>query len=141
VVDPRHPLFGRTLPCVGISHSCHRGRCCIVWIRPTVERHVPVTATNLEFDPNTLYPLPISVESLRQFLQEFTRLAGGYKGDPINDDSTAASPAGSTGEDTPAPDPTDQGLADAHSNPTTHRSSNARHHVPRMSTSKRGGRE
>jgi|SRR5882762_887704 len=35
VVDPGHPLFGRTLPCVGISNSSYRGRCCIVWIGPT----------------------------------------------------------------------------------------------------------
>jgi hypothetical protein len=57
VVDPRHPLFGRTLPCLGIANSSHRGRCCIVWIRPTVERHVPIEATHLEYDPATLYPL------------------------------------------------------------------------------------
>src|SRR5205823_5765880 len=66
VVDPRHPLFGRTLPCVGISNSCHRGRCCIAWIRRTVERHVPVGATYLEYDPSTLYPLPMSLASLQQ---------------------------------------------------------------------------
>ena len=84
MVDPRHPLFGRTLPCLGITKSAHRGRCCMVWIRPAVERHVPVTATNLEFDPYTLSPLPISVESLRQLLYEFacaTRTSEGEQAD------------------------------------------------------------
>src|SRR5215467_6506762 len=74
IVDPRHPLFGRTLPCVGIANSSHRGRCCIVWIRPTVERHVPVAATDLEYVAEEMYPLPISVESLQQLLHEFTLL-------------------------------------------------------------------
>jgi hypothetical protein len=139
VVDPRHPLFGRTLPCVGIANSSHRGRCCIVWIRPTVERHVPVSATNLEYHPNTLFPLPISVESLQQFLQEFLLVSGGWKGDPTHDDSTAACLAGSAYGNTPAPDQADQGLDDAHAGATNRCPPGVRHDVPGMSTSNRGG--
>ena len=138
VVDPRHPLFGRTLPCVGISNSCHRGRCCILWIRPTVERHVPVTATDLEYDPATLYPLPISLESLQQLLQEFLLVAGARNGDPTHADSPTACPTSTTKGEMPRPHPPDRGLDDAHSPPTTRRSSNARHHVPGLSTSTKG---
>jgi hypothetical protein len=138
VVDPRHPLFGRTLPCVGISNSCHRGRCCILWIRPTVERHVPVTATELEYDPSTLYPLPISLESLQQFLQEFLLVADARNGDPIHADPTTACSASTTRGEQPTDDPTHRGLDDAHSYPTTRRSSNARHNVPGLSTSRKG---
>ncbi|SRR6266446_10592330 len=87
VVDPRHPLFGRTLPFIGVTNSCHRGHCCLVWLRPSVERHVPVSATNLQFDPQTLYPLPISVESLQQLLYEFTCVTRASKGEQGHDAS------------------------------------------------------
>ncbi len=140
VVDPRHPLFGRTLPCVGISNSCHRGRCCIVWIRPTVERHVPVTATSLEYDPSTLYPLPISLASLQQLLQELLLVAGARNGDPTHADSPIACPASTTKGELPRPHPPDRGLDDAHSHPTTQPSSNARHDVPGLPTSRKGDR-
>jgi hypothetical protein len=139
VVDPRHPLFGRTLPCLGIANSSHRGRCCIVWIRPTVERHVPVTATTLEFDPTTLYPLPISVESLRQFVQEFLLVSGGWKGDPTDDDSTAACLLGETRGAAPASDQTNPSLDNAHAGTTNRCPPGVRYHVSGMSTSSRGG--
>ncbi len=139
IVDPRHPLFGRTLPCIGIANSSHRGRCCIVWIRPTVERHIPITATNLEYDPTTLYPLPISVESLQQFLQEFTLAFGGRKGESTNDDSIASFPSGPTGGSSPTSDPAQPALDDTHRGATRPGATGARHHVSGMSRSPRGG--
>src|SRR5260221_9497134 len=128
VVDPCHPLFGRTLPCVGIANSSHRGRCCIVWIRPTVERHVPIAATNLEYDPTAQFPLPISVESLRQFLQEYLLVTGGWKGDP-SDDSTLTGSSGSATKTTTASDPTHGGVDDAHPRTASHRSPSLRNHM------------
>jgi hypothetical protein len=140
VVDPRHPLFGRTLPCIGIANSCHRGRCCIVWIRPTVERHVPVTATNLEFDPTMLYPLPISLDSLQQLLQEFacaTRVSKGEQadGDASTSIFSATFPTGGSSSS----DPATQGLE--HPEPAATRSSpaNPGHDVPGMPVSPQGG--
>ena len=137
VVDPCHPLFGRTLPCVGIANSSHRGRCCIVWIRPTVERHVPITATELEYDPATLYPLPISVESLRQFLQEYLLVTGGWKGDP-SDDSTIPGSSGSATKTPPASDSTHGGVDDAHPRTANHRSPGLRNHGSRVSAQQSG---
>lgn len=139
VVDPRHPLFGRTLPCLGIAHSSHRGRCCIVWIRPTVERHVLVTATNLEYDPATLYPLPISVDSLRQFLYEFACATRASEGEPTNDNSTTCFPSSPTGGRSPGSDPAQPGLDNAQQGAASHRAPGARHHVPGMSRASRGG--
>ncbi|HEY6410860.1 MAG TPA: hypothetical protein VIY29_25685 [Ktedonobacteraceae bacterium] len=139
VVDPRHPLFGRTLPCIGIANSCHRGRCCIVWIRPTVERHVPVTATNLEYDPATLYPLPISVESLRQFLYEFACATRASEGEPADDASTTFFPSGPTGGCSRTSDPAQLGLDDAHRGATSKRAPGARHYVSGLSRAPRGG--
>src|SRR6266700_7137286 len=137
VVDPRHPLFGRTLPCVGIANSSHRGRCCIVWIRPTVERHVPVSATNLEQNPQAPFPLPISVESLRQFLQEYLLVTGGWKGDP-SDDSTKTDSSSSSARS--ASDSTRHGVDEAHARATNRRSSSLREHVSRVSDQKPGGK-
>src|SRR5262249_10632721 len=56
VLDPRHPLCGQTLPLVAITYHTQLGRCCVVWLRPHVERLVPVQATNLAFDPTDMSP-------------------------------------------------------------------------------------
>lgn len=47
VVDPTHPLYGLTLPCLGITTKQLLGRVCIVWLAPGIERLIPVTSTNL----------------------------------------------------------------------------------------------
>ncbi len=138
VVDPRHPLFGRTLPCLGIANSSHRGRCCIVWIRPTVERHVPIAATNLEYDPTTLYPLPISVSTLQQFLQEYLLVTDSKKGESADDAETKAGPSnagGSNGSRDPAP----SRLDDVDRRATSNRAPGARHDVPAMFAQPKGG--
>jgi hypothetical protein len=139
VVDPCHPLFERTLPCLGIANSSYQGRCCIVWIRPTIERHVPISATNLAYDPAKLYPLPISVESLQQFLQEFLLVSGGWKGGPTDDAETVADTSGSAQGATPAQDQTEPRLEHTQPDATNRCSPGVRHHVPGMSTSARGG--
>src|SRR5258707_14100223 len=74
IVDPRHPLCGRTLPLVGITTKQYLGRCCVVWLRPSVERHIPVTATDLEFDPNTLSPLPLCLAARQDLLRVFAQV-------------------------------------------------------------------
>jgi hypothetical protein len=140
VVDPRHPLFGRTLPCVGIANSSYRGRCCIVWIRPTVERHVPVSATNLAFHPQTHFPLPISVESLRQFLQEYLLATGGWKGDPSDDSTLTHSSGSATWRPADVSDSTHDGVDDAHTTAANNRSSRLRDHVSRVSAQEPGGK-
>jgi hypothetical protein len=139
IVDPCHPLFGRTLPCVGIANVSYLGRCCIVWIRPTIERHVPITATDLAYDPATLYPLPISVESLQQFLQEFQLVSAAWKGNLIHDDSTAADSLSRVEPDPTASDQTEQGLDHTQPGPTNRRSPGIRHHVSGMPARSQGG--
>lgn len=136
VVDPRHPLFGRTLPCLGIANSSHRGRCCIVWIRPTIERHVPVTATNLEYDPTTLYPLPISVSTLRQFLQEYLLVTGNQKG--VSADDAETTPERISTAEPVLSDPAQRALDTAQQRATNLRVSDHSHDVPRMPHAQRG---
>ena len=71
VLDPRHPLCSQTLPLVAIIHHTQLGRCRVVWLRPHVERLVPVQATNLEFDPNDISPSPLSLAAVEQLLRVF----------------------------------------------------------------------
>jgi hypothetical protein len=73
-------------------NSSGRGRCCVVWIRPTVERHIPVSATNLEYDPNSLHPLPLSLTALQQFLQEFAFVSQATKGGSLDEPSEPLAP-------------------------------------------------
>ena len=71
VLDPRHPLCGRTLPLVALTHHSQLGRCCVVWLRPHVERFIPVQATNLEFDPRAIRLSPLSLAAVEQLLGVF----------------------------------------------------------------------
>jgi hypothetical protein len=47
VTDPTHPLYGLTLPCLGVTVKPRLGRVCVVWLHPGVERLIPVAATSL----------------------------------------------------------------------------------------------
>jgi len=80
VLDPRHPLCGQTLPLVAITHHTQLGRCCVVWLRPHVERLVPVQATNLEFDPNDMSPSPLSLAAVEQLLRVFQDIQHAHQG-------------------------------------------------------------
>src|SRR4029453_16070623 len=71
VLDPRHPLCGQTLPLVAITHHTQLGRCCVVWLRPHVERLIPVQATNWAFDPTDISPSPLSLAAVEQLLRVF----------------------------------------------------------------------
>jgi hypothetical protein len=121
VVDPRHPLCGRTLPLVGITTKQYLGRCCVVWLRPWVERHIPVTATDLEFDPNTLSPLPLSLAALQDLLRMFaqvTQVGAAGRGEGSHEWATdAASPSGVRSQRAATDRPT-PGVGDADPSPT-----------------------
>ncbi len=80
VLDPRHPLCGQTLPLVAITHHTQLGRCCVVWLRPHVERLVPVQATNLEFDPTDMSPSPLSLAAVEQLLRVFQDIQHAHQG-------------------------------------------------------------
>ena len=47
ITDPTHPLYGLTLPCLGITTKQRLGPACVVWLAPGIERLVPVAATSL----------------------------------------------------------------------------------------------
>jgi len=94
VVDPRHPLCGRTLTLVAMTHHVVLGRCCVVWLRPHVERLVPVRATNLEFDPNDINPSPLSLSAVEQLLRVVHAIEHASKG--VNCDASSPYPSSTT---------------------------------------------
>jgi hypothetical protein len=67
VVDPSHYLFGRTFPLLGIVSKAYLGRCCVIWLDET-EQFVPLAATDRSPEPRIVYPLPLSVSAIRQFV-------------------------------------------------------------------------
>src|SRR4029453_6388567 len=71
VLDPRHPLCGRPLPLVAITHHSQLSRCCVVGPRCHVERFIPVQATNLECDPRAISLSPLSLAAVEPLLGVF----------------------------------------------------------------------
>jgi hypothetical protein len=80
VLDPRHPMHGRTFPLVAITHHSQLGRCCVVWLQPHVERFIPVQATNLAFDPNAISPSPLSIAAVEHLLRVFQDIQHAHQG-------------------------------------------------------------
>jgi hypothetical protein len=66
VSAPRHPLCGRTLTRVAVTHHSARGRCGVVWLRPQEARLVPGRATNLACEPNDSTPSPLARSAVAQ---------------------------------------------------------------------------
>src|SRR4029453_11172133 len=91
VLDPRHPLCGRTLPLVAITHHAQLGRCCVVWLRPHVERFIPVQATNLAFDPNDMSLSPLSLAAVEQLLRVFQDIQHAHQG--VSRDASPSRPS------------------------------------------------
>jgi hypothetical protein len=94
VIDPRHPLCGRTLTLVAMTHHATLGRCGVVWLRPQIARLVPVRATNLAFDPNDRHPSPLSLAAVEQLLRVVHDIAHASKG--VRSDASPPHPSGAT---------------------------------------------
>jgi hypothetical protein len=74
IIDPRHPLFGRTLPLVHITNKQNQGRCCVVLLQEGIERIVPLRATDRSPEPIKEFPLPIDLSSVKQLGEAFQRI-------------------------------------------------------------------
>src|SRR4051794_17007585 len=47
VTQPNHPLYGLTLPLVGLLTTAHSGQVCVVSLSSRIERIIPLAATDL----------------------------------------------------------------------------------------------
>jgi hypothetical protein len=122
VLDPRHPLCGQTLPLVALTHHAQLGRCCVVWLRPHVERLIPVHATNLAFDPTELSPSPLSLAAIEQLLRVFHDIQHANQG--VSRDASQARPSGAPTQ-ARRPDCASSAVEPPVSRPTTARPSGA----------------
>lgn len=68
VIDPAHPLYGLTLPLIGVTNKQYIGRACVVWIQPGIERLIPWWATSLADVTPPAFPCRVSVAALRALL-------------------------------------------------------------------------
>jgi len=68
VRDPAHPLYGQTLPLIGVTNKQYIGRACVVWIQPGIERLVPLWATSLADMTPPAFPWRVSVAAVRVLL-------------------------------------------------------------------------
>lgn len=66
--DPTHPLYGLTLPCLGITTKPRLGRACIVWLAPGIERLRPLAATSLAPVPPPPARCHLSLPAVRALL-------------------------------------------------------------------------
>ncbi len=74
IVDPRHPLFGRTLSLIGITNNQYGGRYCAVKLPEGVSRLIPIEVTDLCPETVTIYSLPLSLSSVKQLLATYHRI-------------------------------------------------------------------
>ncbi len=74
VVDPRHPLVGRTFRLIEIANKPYFGYACLVAFRGPVERHIPVCVTDLAAEPPVIFPLPLNLASVQQLVATYERI-------------------------------------------------------------------
>jgi hypothetical protein len=119
VIDPRHPLYGRTLPLIHITNKQHRGRCCIVWLYTGYDQGIPLAATDRAPEPPTIFPVPLCLTVMQQLVTRWEQLmaqAGEEVGD--GEQGNREQIASGRGRDGPVEgpeqvncDPTGSGLA------------------------------
>lgn len=71
VIDPRHPLFGRTFLLINIIHKPRLGSFCVIRYLDTLERSIPLEATDRSLDPPEISASSINLASVRQLLQKY----------------------------------------------------------------------
>jgi hypothetical protein len=76
VIDPRHPLFGYTLPLLGIINKQYQGQCCLIWVYEGVEQLVPVAATDRVSETPEIFPLPVDVPSVQHLVALWEGILG-----------------------------------------------------------------
>jgi hypothetical protein len=94
VLDPRHPLCGRTFTLVAMTSHAQLGRCCVVQLQPHVERWIPIHTTNLAFDPTTISPTPLSLSAVEQLLRVIHAIHHATQG--VSSDASPSCPCGAT---------------------------------------------
>jgi hypothetical protein len=115
VTDPRHPLFGQSFPVNGMINRPDYGPCVVVWAPHGLERHIPLTATDLSSQVLILSPLPLSITALNQLLSVHARLTQHLEEHAPHGDHTTAVSQFADPDETAQPALRDSGDSPAHS--------------------------
>jgi hypothetical protein len=74
VIDPRHPLYQRTLPLVGMVKRRDLGPCCIVLVEGISQQYIPVKATSWSTELVWEWASPLNLSSVQQLLAIYDRI-------------------------------------------------------------------
>jgi hypothetical protein len=72
ITDPRHPLYGRTFPLVGIHETQAQNIWYVYELTPGIHRRVSESATDRSKTPPHTISNPLSWDSVRQLLATYT---------------------------------------------------------------------
>jgi hypothetical protein len=86
ITDPRHPLFQRTLPLLGLVNRRDLGPCCIVLVEGMSRQYIPVRVTDRSATPLSAWPLPLDVTSVRELVVTDQRIVGRMDHEPVTSD-------------------------------------------------------
>jgi hypothetical protein len=79
-----------------------------------VERHVPVSATDLEFNPNELSPIALSMASIRQLVHVFNQVTRASQGEEADGSQSNGSDRPDTSALSQGDDSTVRGVGVSH---------------------------
>lgn len=73
VIDPLHPLYGRSLPLVSVHHSRSTASrsFCVAQLDQNTTRRIPIDATNLYRSPPPHTDIPFTTDGLTSLLKTF----------------------------------------------------------------------
>jgi hypothetical protein len=74
IIDPRHPLYDQTFPLLHIKNKQNLVPACLIRLRTSVERLVPLAVTNLAASTPTTFPVSLDLSSLHNLNQTFRRI-------------------------------------------------------------------
>ena len=74
MTDPRHPLYGKTLPLISVEQRRDAGLCCVVDEHGINTRYIPVKATDKSPVAVTTSTIPLSLKAVQQLLTRISEL-------------------------------------------------------------------
>lgn len=75
IVDPRHPLYGLTMPVLRVSQAPGVGPYYVVLFKNNIERRVPVVMTDRSPEPVVIPSLSLDLRSVRQLLTTYQHIS------------------------------------------------------------------
>jgi hypothetical protein len=114
VTDPRHALYGNTLPLISIEQRRDVGPGCVVDVGGGSTRYIPVAATDQASEQINASPIPLSLKAVQQLLNTFQRIVEGDRHETLSTTAWEGIPAAASQSQTTV---TRQGLVESDAAP------------------------